>query len=69
VVLAFGLLIAFGGVESWVDEIDVFGVHPVLAQAQALAEALVMDYLPLPQEADDVVHIGVVGQAKDIVIG
>ena len=58
-----------GGVEGGVGEVDVFGVHALLAQAQALAKALEVDDLPLPQEADDVVHVRVVGQAEDIVVG
>lgn len=58
-----------GGVEGGVGEVDVFGVHFLLAQAQALAETLEVDDLPLPQKADDVVHVRVVGQAEDVVIG
>ena len=57
------------GVEGGVGEVDVFGVHALLAQAQALAKALEVDDLPLPQEADDVVHVRVVGQTEDVVIG
>ena len=58
-----------GGVEGGVGEVDVFGVHFLLAQAQAFAEALEVNDLPLPQKADDVVHVRVVGQAEDVVIG
>ena len=58
-----------GGVEGGVGEVDVFGVHFFLAQAQAFAEALEVNDLPLPQKADDVVHVRVVGQAEDVVIG
>ena len=56
-------------VEGGVGEIDVFGVHLVLAQPQTFAEALEVDDLPLPEEADDVVHVRVIGQAEDVVIG
>ena len=58
-----------GGVEGGVGEVDVFGVHFLLAQAQAFSEALEVNDLPLPQKADDVVHVRVVGQAEDVVIG
>ena len=34
-----------------------------------IAEALEMDDLPLPQETDGVVHIRVVGQPQNVVIG
>ena len=36
---------------------------------QPLAEALIVDDLSFAQEADDVVHIRVVAQTEDIVIG
>ena len=56
-------------VKGRVGEVDVFVVHLVLAQAQTLAEALEVDDLTLPEEADDVVHVGVVGQPENVVIG
>lgn len=33
------------------------------------AEALEMDDFPLPQEADHIAHVGVVGQTEDVIIG
>lgn len=33
------------------------------------AEALEVDNLPLTQKADDIVHIRVVGQAENIIVG
>ena len=56
-------------VECGVGEIDILAVHLFLAQPQTLAEALEVDDLPLPQEADHVVHIRVITETQDIVIG
>lgn len=56
-------------VKSRVGEIDIFGVHFLLAQADTLTEPLEVDDLPLPQEADHVVYIRVVGQAEDVIVG
>ena len=58
-----------GGVEGGVGEVDVFGVHALLAQAQALAKALEVDDLPLPQEADDVVYVGIIAETQDVIVG
>lgn len=61
----------YGGllVKSRVGEVDVFRVHLFLAKPQALAKPLEVYDLPLPQEADDVVYIWVVGKAQNVVIG
>jgi hypothetical protein len=73
--LAVFVLPAAGGisglffVESGVAEVDVGGVHLFLAQADAFTEPLEVDNLPLPQEADYVVYIRVVGQAEDVIVG
>ena len=56
-------------VEGRVDGVDVLLVELLLRHAQALAEALVVDDFSLAQEADDIVHIRVIGEAKDVVIG
>ena len=56
-------------VEGGIGKVDILGVHLVLAQPQAFAEALEVDDLPLPEEADDVVHVRVVGQAENVVVG
>ncbi len=44
-------------------------VQPLLRQGDGLAKALEVDDLPLPQEADHVVHIRVVRETEDVVIG
>ena len=61
----------YGGllVKSRVGEVDVFRVYLFLAKPQALAKPLEVHDLPLPQEADDVVYIWVVGKAQNVVIG
>ena len=70
-----GALLSFGKIQmelfvkGRVDQIDVFLVHPVLRQPQSLAEALEVDHLPGPEEFDDIVDIGVIGQAQNVVIG
>ncbi len=47
----------------------VFLRHAVLCQPKAFAEALEVDHLPLAQELDDVVHVRVVAEAEDVVVG
>ena len=56
-------------VEGRVGEIYVFLVHLLFGQFDGFAEALEMDNLPFPEEANDVIYVRVVGQAKDVVIG
>ena len=56
-------------VEGGVGEVDVFLIHPLFGQLDGLAEPLEVDDFPLPQEADHVVDIRVVGQAEDVVVG
>ena len=41
----------------------------VLKHTKRLAEALEVDYLALAEELDDVVDVGVVGEAEDVVVG
>ena len=73
--LAVFILPAAGGisglffVESGVAEVDVGGVHLLLAQADTFAKPLEVDDLPLPQEADYVVYIRVVGQPENVIVG
>ena len=55
-------------VKGGVGEIDVFGIHFLLAQPQALAKALEVDDLPLPQEADDVVYVGIIAETQDVIV-
>ena len=56
-------------VESGVGEIDVFRVHFFLAKPQTLAEPLEVHDLPLPQEADNIIYVRIVGKTQDVVIG
>ena len=56
-------------VKGRIDEVDVLLVHLLFCQLHSLAEALEVDDFPLPQKPDDIVHIRIVGQAQDVVIG
>lgn len=56
-------------VKGGVGKIDIFRVHLLLAQPQALAKALEVDDLPLPQEADDVVYVGIIAETQDVIVG
>lgn len=55
-------------VKGWVGKIDIFRVHLLFAQPQALAKALEVDDLPLPQEADDVVHVRIIAETQDVIV-
>lgn len=55
-------------VEGRIEGVEVFGIEPVRRDAQALAEALVVDDLAGAQELDRVAHVGVVGKAQDVVV-
>ena len=56
-------------VEGWVGVIDVLLVQLLPHLLDGAAEALEVDDLPLPEEADDVGDVGVVlGQAEDVVV-
>ena len=59
----------FSLVKGRIEIVDILFVQFVFGQAQSLAEALEVDDLPLPQEADHVVHIRVITETQDIVIG
>ena len=50
-------------VKGRIVEIDIFTVHFILAEPQALAKPLEMDDLPFPQEPNDVVYIRIIGQS------
>ena len=56
-------------VEGRVYGVDVFLVQLFRGQAQGLAKALVVDDLPLAQEAYDIAYVGVIAEAKNVVIG
>ena len=55
-------------VKARVDIIHILLIQPILSKPQPLAEALIMDNLPLPQEPDRIIHIRIVGNAQNIVI-
>ena len=56
-------------VEAGIDEVEVFLVHPVLGKPQPLAEALEVDHLPGPEEPDHIIHVRVVGEPENVVVG
>lgn len=56
-------------VKGGVGEVHIFLIHPLLGQRDGLTEALEVDNFPLPQEADHIVHVRVVGQAENVVVG
>ena len=56
-------------VKGRIVKIDIFLIHLFFAQPQTLTEALEMDNLPLSEESDDIVDIGIIGQAQNVVIG
>ena len=56
-------------VDGGVHAVDVALVQLPAEQLDGLAEPLEMDDLPLPQELDDVVDVGIVGKPEDVVIG
>ena len=56
-------------VEGGVGEINVFLVHALLGAVDGLTKSLEVDDFALTEKSDDVVDIGIVGQAQDIVVG
>ncbi len=56
-------------VERRVAGIEVVAVEPVGGKFQSLAEALEVHDFTRAQEFDGVAHVGVVGQAQDVVVG
>ena len=56
-------------VQRRIDGVDVFLVQLLPEQLDGLAEALEVDDFPLPEEADDVIDVGVVAETEDIVVG
>ena len=56
-------------VEGGVHIVDVFLVHLLTGQLQALAEALEMHHFPGPQELDDVVDVRIIAEPQDVVVG
>ena len=56
-------------VEAGVDEVDILLVELFLGKPQPLAEALEVHDLARTQELDDVVDVGIVGKAQDVIVG
>ena len=56
-------------IEGGIHIIYVLLVHFFFGQPKPFAEALEVNDLPLTQEFDDIIHIGVIGQPQNIVIG
>ena len=56
-------------IELRVPAVKVLCIHIILCDTERLAEALVMHDLALAQEFDGVAHVGIIGQAQDVVIG
>ena len=55
-------------IKGRIEGVEVFLVQLILGNAQAFAEALVVDDLALTQELDGLADIGIVDQPQDIVI-
>lgn len=58
-----------GAVKGGVVEIDVFLIHLLFTEPQTFTETLEVYDLPLPQEANDVVHVRIVTQTQNVVVG
>lgn len=56
-------------VERGIHEIEVLLIHLFLGKAQPLAKALEVYQLALAQELDHIVHIRIVRQTQDVVVG
>ena len=56
-------------VDGRVHAVDIALIQLPPQQLNGLAEALEVDHLPLPEELDDVVHIGIIAEPQDVIIG
>ena len=56
-------------IKAGIDGVEILAVQLILRNAEGIAEALVMDDLALAEIFDDVAHVGIVAQAKNIVVG
>ena len=56
-------------VKAGVDIVNVLLIHALLCQPQALTEALKMNDLAGTQELNDVVHVRVVAEPQNVVVG
>ena len=55
--------------EGGIEGIEIAGIKVILHHAEGFAKPLVMDDLPLPQEADGRNDIGVIDETKDVIVG
>lgn len=70
--LAFLLRIIVGKgcfIKGWVIKVHIFTVHLFFAQPHTLAEALEMDHFSFAQEPDHVVHVRIVAETENVVVG
>ena len=56
-------------IDGGVQAVDVPLVQLPPQQLDGLPEALEVDDLPLPEELDDIIDIGIIAQPQDVVIG
>ena len=63
------LLTSAALIEGGVAGVEVLGIEVILGDAEGIGKALIMHDLALAQEFDDVVDVGIVREAKDIVVG
>lgn len=56
-------------IEGRVGKIDILLIESLFGQLNGFAEPLEVHDFPLPQKADHVIHIRIIGQAEDIVVG
>ena len=56
-------------IEGGVADVEVLGIEVILGDAEGIGEALIMHDLALAKESDDVVDVGIIRKAKDIVVG
>ena len=56
-------------IDGRVHAVDVALIQLPAQQLNGLAEALEVDHLPLPEELDDIVDIGIIRKPQNVVIG
>ena len=56
-------------VKRGVAGVKVFGVEIFLRRSQSIGEALIVNYLTLTQELDNVIHVGIIREPQNVVIG
>ena len=68
---AFGLSVFASAalIEGGVAGVEVLGVEVILGDSEGIGEALIMHDLALAKESDDVADVGIIREAKDIVVG